>query len=135
MTKHRLAAGLASLAAGLNFLTAGLHFSAYSKVVSQAPTPDLSALMAALWLVSGIVLLIAALIAVAATPLFVVRRRAFLYLAASIPISIAGCQIAFLGFLAPTAILLVDGLLLVAAAELGRESQARPSVQTEPVRA
>ena len=127
MMKNRLASGLASFGAGINFLTAGLHFSRYTFVVSQATSPDLNALLAVLWISSGIMGFIAALIAVAATPLFVVRRRAFLWLAAMIPISIAICQMIFMGFLAPTALLLVDGLVLIVAAELGRAAQARPA--------
>ena len=132
MTRSRLATLLASAGAGLNFLTSGLHFSRYSFVVSQATSPDLNALLAVLWISSGIMGLIAALLAVAATPLFVVRRRAFLWLAAMIPISIAICQMMFMGFIAPTAILLVDGLLLAASAELGRTLQARPATAPLP---
>ena len=127
MTRTRIATALASFGAGLNFLIASLHFSRYSFVVSQATTADQQALLATLWIASGISGLIAGLIAVAATPLFVVRRRAFLWLAAAIPVSIAICQIVFMGFLAPTAILLVNGVVLVVAGELGKEAQPRPA--------
>ncbi len=126
MTRSRLASVLASVGAGLNFLISGLHFSRTSFVVSQAPTADLQALLAALWVAVGLMGLVAALLAVAATPLFVVRRRAFLWIAAAIPVSIAICQIAYLGFLVPTAILLVNGLVLIVSAELGRTLQPAP---------
>ena len=132
MTRSRLAAGLASFGAGLNFLISGLHFSRYAFVVSQGTTPDLQALLAVLWVSSGVMGMIAALIAVAATPMFVVRRRAFLWLSAMIPVSIAICQIIWMGFLAPTAILLVNGAVLIAAAELGRAAQARPAPLPTP---
>ena len=128
MTRNSLASGLASFGAGLSFLISGLHFSRYNFVVSQATTSDLQALLAVLWVASGIMGLIAALIAVAATPLFVVRRRAFLWLAAAIPVSIAICQIIWMGPIAPAYLLLLNGVVLVTAAELGRAGQARPVV-------
>jgi hypothetical protein len=82
--------------------------------------------MSALWVAGGISLIIAALLAVAATPLFIVRRRALLGIAALIPISIAAVQIAYLAFLPATGLLLVDAAVLVAAGELGHEYQPRP---------
>ena len=126
MTRTRLATGLASFGAGLNFLIASLHFSRYAFVVAQGTTPESQAMLSTLWIASGISGLIAGLIAVAATPLFVVRRRAFLWLAAAIPLSIAICQVIFLGFLVPTAFLLVISLVLIVAGELGKEAQPRP---------
>jgi hypothetical protein len=125
MTKQRVATVTAAIGAGLLFLTAGIHLSAYTAVVSQAPT-DLQPLMAALWVAGGATLVIAALLAVAATPLFIVRRRALLAIAALAPVSIAVLQIAYLGFLPPTALLLFDAAVLVAAGEFGRAHQPRP---------
>jgi hypothetical protein len=60
-------------------------------------------------------------------PLFVVRRRAILGLAALTPLSIAVLQIAYLGFLPPTALLLLDTAVLAVAGQLGVEHQPRPS--------
>jgi hypothetical protein len=125
MTKERVATVTAAVGAGLLFATAGVHLSAYSTVVTQAPT-ELQPLMSALWVAGGISLIIAALLAVAATPLFIVRRRALLGIAALIPISIAAVQIAYLAFLPATGLLLVDAAVLVAAGELGHEYQPRP---------
>jgi len=116
----------AAVGAGLLFLTAGLHHSAYSTVVGQAPA-DLQPLVAALWVAVGISLVIAALLAVAATPLFIVRRRALLGIAALVPLSIAGVQLAYLGFLPPTGLLLFDAVVLLVAGELGRQYQPRPT--------
>jgi hypothetical protein len=73
--------------------------------------------------------MISALLAIAATPLFIVRRRALLGIAALIPVSIAAVQIAYLGFLPPTALLLLDAVVLVMAGELGRAYQPRPVPQ------
>jgi hypothetical protein len=126
MTKQRVATVTAAIGAGLLFATAGLHLSAYSAVVSQAPT-DLQPLVAALWVAVGATLIIGAILAVAVTPLFIVRRRVLLAIAALAPLSIAVLQIAYLGFLPPTALLLFDAAVLIAAGELGRPHQPRPA--------
>jgi hypothetical protein len=125
MTKERAATVTAAIGAGLLFATAGVHLSAYSSVVAEAPT-DVRPLMAALWVAGGASLIISALLAVAVTPLFIVRRRALLGIAALTPLSIALLQIAYLGFLPPTALLLFDAVVLVVAGELGRARQPRP---------
>jgi hypothetical protein len=126
MTKQRVASVTAAIGAGLLFATAGFHFSGYSSVVGQTPT-DLRALMAAVWVAGGASLIISALLAIAATPLFIVRRRALLAIAALTPISIAAVQIGYLGFLLPTALLLLDAATLLVAGELGRAYQPRPA--------
>lgn len=126
VTRERLATLSASIGAGLVFATAGFHLSGYKSVVSRMPVEQ-QPLVAALWVAAGLSLGIAALLAVAVTPLFVVRRRALLYLAALTPLSIAALQLAYLGFLAPTALLLLDAIVLAAAGELGRACQPAPS--------
>jgi hypothetical protein len=125
MTKERVATVTATIGAGLLFGTAGFHLSRYSSVVAQTPT-DVRPLMSALWVAGGASLIISALLAVAATPLFIVRRRALLGIAALTPVSIAAVQIAYLGFLPPTALLLLDAAVLVVASELGRPYQPLP---------
>ena len=126
MTKDRAATLTASAGAGLLFATAAVHLSAYGSVVAQAPA-DFRGLVAALWVAGGTSLLIAALLTIAVTPLFIVRRRALLAIAALIPLSIALLQIAYLGFIPPTALLLVDTLVLLIAGELGRARQPVPA--------
>lgn len=130
MTRQRVATVTASIGAGLLFGTAGFHLSAYSSVVARAPT-ELRPLMAALWVAGGTSLIISALLAVAAAPLFIVRRRALLGIAALTPLSIAVLQIAYLGFLPPTALLLLDAAVLVVAGELGRAHQPLPVPHTK----
>lgn len=125
MTKARLATLTASIGGGLLSATAGFHLSGYSSVVSRAPT-DLQPLMAAAWVAAGVSLILSALLAIAVTPLFIVRRRALLWIAALTPLSIAVLQIVYLGFIPPTALLLLDAGLLVLAGELGRAQQPRP---------
>jgi hypothetical protein len=126
MTKERVATVTAAIGAGLLFVTAGFHLSGYSSVLAQTPT-DLRPLMAAVWVAGGASLIISALLVIAVTPLFIVRRRALLAIAALIPISIAAVQIAYLGFLVPTALLLLDAAVLLVAGELGRAYQPRPA--------
>jgi hypothetical protein len=126
MTKERLASLTASTGAGLVFATAGFHLSAYGAVTAQAPA-DLRPLMAALWVAGGVSLLLSALLVVAVTPMFIVRRRALLAIAALTPLSIAMLQVVYLGFLAPTALLLLDTAVLLAAGELGRARQPAPA--------
>jgi hypothetical protein len=127
MTKQRAATVTAAIGAGLLFATAVIHLSGYSTVVAQAPT-DLQPLMSAAWVAGGASLIISALLAVAVMPPFIVRRRALLGVAALTPVSIAAVQIAYLGFLPPTALLLLDAAVLVVAGELGRAYQPRPVV-------
>jgi hypothetical protein len=126
MTKERVATVTAAIGAGLLFATAGFHLSGYPSVLAQTPT-DLQPLMAAVWVAGGASLIISALLAIAVTPLFTVRRRALLAIAALTPISIAAVQIGYLGFLLPTAFLLLDAALLLVAGELGRAYQPRPA--------
>jgi hypothetical protein len=76
-----------------------------------------------MWIAAGASLVISALLTVAATPPFIVRRRALLGIAALTPLSMAVLQIVYLGFGAPTALLLLDTLVLLAAGELGRSRQ------------
>jgi len=125
MTKERLASLTASIGAGLLFATAGFHLSAYGSVTAEAPV-DLRPLMAALWIAGGVSLILSALLVVAATPMFIVRRRALLAISALTPLSIALLQVVYLGFLAPTALLLLDTAVLLVAGELGRTRQLAP---------
>ncbi len=129
MTRERIATLTASVGAALLFATAGLHFSAYGWIVTQTPT-DLQPLVSSLWVAIGASLIISALLTIAVTPLFVVRRRALLGIAALTPLSIALLQIVYLGFMSPTALLLLDTLVLLAGGELGRARQPIPAPVT-----
>jgi hypothetical protein len=122
----RAATLCASLGAALLCATAAFHLMGYESVVSRAPA-DQQPIVGAAWVAGGVSLILAALLAIAATPLFVVRRRAFLAIAALTPLSIAVLQIVYLGFIPPTALLLAAAALLLAAGMLGRASQARPT--------
>jgi hypothetical protein len=119
MSRDRIGSGLL-LVAGLGFLiTAGLHLTGFDSVlrlVSDVPD-DLKALGPALWLsfsldyvVLGLVLLAAWL---GATP-----SRLVVAAVAIAPIGAAWLQVQFLGFIPPTVILIVLGVLTFAAAGL-----------------
>src|ERR1700694_249665 len=125
MTKERLASLTASIGAGLVFATAAFHLSAYGSVTPQPPA-ELRPLMAALWVAGGVSLMLSGLLVVAVPPMFIVRRRALLSIAALTPLSIAILQVVYLGFHAPTALLLLDAAVLLAAGELGRARQRAP---------
>lgn len=114
MSKERAAVWGASLGAAMLFATAAFHMTGYRFVVGQAP-PDLQPLIAAAWVAGGASLTLAGVLAIAATPLFVVRRAVFLAIAASTPLSIAVLQVVYLGFIPPTALLLFDTAVLLAA--------------------
>lgn len=129
MTTERLATLTASAGAALLFASAGLHFNALGFIAAQA-APAIRPLLSALWIACGTSLVIAGLLTVAVTPLFVVRRRALLTVAALIPLSIAVLQVIYLGFMSPTALLLVDTALLLVAGHLGRARQPVPAVAT-----
>jgi hypothetical protein len=125
MTRERAATLSAGVGAGLLFATAFLHLSAYESVVSRSPA-DARPIIGAAWIAAGASLAIAALLAIAATPLFMVRRRALLSIAALTPLSIALLQVVYLGFIPPTFLLLVDGALLVTAGVLARGRSPAP---------
>jgi hypothetical protein len=125
MSKERLATITSSIGAGVMFATAGLHLSAYGSVTAQAPA-DGRPLLAALWVACGISLMLTAVLVIAVTPLQTIRRRAILLIAALTPLSIAVLQIAYLGFLPPTAILLLDAAVIIVAGQLGHAQQPVP---------
>lgn len=129
MGEHRAAFVTATVAAVLLFVTAAWHLSGTVAVASSAP-PELQPLMKALWLAAGISLLIAALLVVAATPVFIVRRGALLGIAALTPLSIAVLQLIYLGFIPPTVLLLLDAVLVMAAALLAHPRRAAPMPAT-----
>jgi hypothetical protein len=110
---------------GLLFATASLHFRAYGSVVNATPA-EAQPLVGAAWVAGGVSLIVSALLAIAATPLFMIRRRALLWISALTPLSIAALQLWYLGFIPPTALLIADGLLLIISGELGRQLQPIP---------
>ena len=127
MNRKRVGSILAVLASLGFFATAVLHGTGYNsvtKLAKLAPT-DLQALVPALWIAFGFNLAIVGLIVgvVALRPGN--AARLILVIAAICPVGAAGLQIWFLGFIAPTGILLgVGGLTLIASAALPPDAGA-----------
>jgi len=123
MTRQRAGSIVAALAAVGFIATAALHSTGYNSVTRlamQSPT-EFHALVPALWLAFAFDLTVVGLIVgvVALRPS--TTGRLILAIAAACPISAAGLQLWFLGFIPPTGILLgVGGLTLVAAGVLPR---------------
>jgi hypothetical protein len=113
-----MAVWTARVGVGLLMGTAIFHLSAYDSVVGRSPG-DTQPLIGAAWIAGGASLVLAGLLVVVATPVFVVRRAAFLLIAALTPLSIAILQILYLGFIPPTGLLLLDAAAVIASALLG----------------
>ena len=118
MTRHRAGSIQAAIAA-VGFLgTATLHSTGYSSVVDLAAgvPSELGVLMPALWLVFSLDLAVLGLIVAAVAWRPFGGTRLILGLAALSPLGAAGLQLTSIGFVPPTAILLVVALLSVSAA-------------------
>ncbi len=123
MTRRKIGSIVAGVAA-MGFLgTAALHSTGYNAItrLSEGAAPELQALAPALWLAFSFELitlgLIVAVIALRPSP----SGRLILAIAALAPISTAGLQLRFLGFVPPTAILFgIGALALIAAGVLPR---------------
>lgn len=125
MDQRQAASVTATVAAALLVATAAWHLSGTEAVASSTPA-ELQPLMKALWLAAGTSLLLTALLVVAVTPVFIVRRRALLWIAALTPLSIAVLQLIYLGFIPPTAMLLLDALVVAAAGQLAPKRTPTP---------
>ncbi len=120
MTRERVGSGLAGLGALGCLATAWLHGTGYASISELAADgPEgLQPLMQALWVSFSFHMIIMGLVIA-----YVAWRRPagggiILTLAALSPISMAGLQIAYLGFIPPTAILLTLGAITLLAAGL-----------------
>lgn len=122
MTRAAISRSLAGVAAAGFLATAWLHSTGYGSVkeLARGSHPDLQAVAPALWLAFSVDLvvvgLIVAVIAIRPTPV----GRVILAIAACSPLAGAGLQLVFIGFVPPTAILLVLGTITLLAAALLR---------------
>jgi hypothetical protein len=118
---ERLSTWLAWSGAALYLITALLHHLGYgpiTQLAEQGPE-DLRPLVPPLWLSFSASLIVLALIILAVARAPNPYRRRVLVLAACGPIVGAALQLAYLGFIPPTAMLLVDGLVVLGAAAGG----------------
>ncbi len=114
----------------LGFLgTAALHGTGYRSVARAATQIEgvLGAAVPALWLMFSLDLLVLGLVAgtVAARPGR--SARPILAFAALCPLGAAALQIRFIGFVAPTAVLLALGAITALAAAIGPDRRVRRS--------
>ena len=118
MKSHKTASMLAWIAAVLYVVTAAWHQSglaSISALAAQGPR-GLQPLVAALWVSFGVSLVVLALIIALCARSASPDRRLVLAAAALGPLSGAVLQLAYHGFIAPTALLLLDAAVAFAAA-------------------
>lgn len=123
MTRQKAGSIIAAVASVGFIATAALHSTGYKSVTQLAmrSPAELQALVPALWLAFALDLTVVGLIVgvVALRP--GATGRLILGMGAACPLSAAGLQLWFLGFIPPTGILLgIGGLTLVAAGILPR---------------
>jgi hypothetical protein len=128
MTRARLGSILAALAAVGYLATAWLHSTGYDSVteLAAAGPSDLAALAPALWLVFSLDLVILGLIVAVTAWRPTGPARLVLLVAAFGPLGAAALQLRYLGFIPPTAILLVLGALTLVAAAVTEAHPATP---------
>jgi len=129
MQRHKLSNLLIYVTAGLMALTGLLHLSGYSGVNAAAQatgSADVQQLLPLLWLVVGVDLVVTGLIVALVAFENSNGGRLVLFAAAISPIAAAGLQVVYLGFIPPTALLLLDGALAIASA-VWREPRRRRS--------
>lgn len=117
MTRLRVGRAVSGLAA-LGFLaTAVLHGSGTSVVRLAQESPGvLRQVVPALWLAFSVDLSVVGLIVAIAAFRPAASSRSILAVASACPLSAAGLQVRYIGFVLPTAILITVGLLTLAGA-------------------
>ncbi len=120
MTRQRVGSTLCLLTAVLLLATAAFHHTGFRYVSRLAgdAAPELRPLVPPLWLAFSASLVVLALIAAIAARRPAPGGRAILLIIALFPAAAAALQVRYLGFIPPTAILLVDAAVAIAAALL-----------------
>lgn len=129
MTRQRLGNILIYTTAGLLVASGGLHLSAYAQINALAQSSgvtELHALVPVLWLVMGVDLVTVGLIVGLVAFENSNGGRYVLFAVAICPLGAALLQMVYLGFIAPTALLLLDGAMAIASATV-REPRRRRS--------
>lgn len=120
MTRPRLAVIVSRASACGFFLVAALHGSAYGRVMGMAPpgSESFRSVVSVLWLSGSADLVAFGLVLLAMARASGTVPALVTAFAAISPLVVAGLQVAFLGFLPPTAMLLALGALTLWAALL-----------------
>src|SRR5262245_4978806 len=129
MNKLRTTNILIGITAALLLITGALHLSAAGQIgalASSATPPDVRALLPLLWIAFGIDLVMLAFIVGAIGYENSTGGRLALAAVAIGPIGAAVLQVIYLGFIPPTALLFLDGVMALACAWM-REPRRRRS--------
>jgi len=130
MNRLRAANFLIGTTAILLIVSGALHLSVFSGSISplaQSATPeDIRAILPASWLAFGIDLIVLGLVVAAIGIENATGGRYALAAIALAPLGAAALQLVYFGFIAPTALLLLDGVLAMACAWI-REPRKRRS--------
>jgi hypothetical protein len=112
--------------------TAAWHQSGYTWVTTLAAqaSPDVEPLMAALWVSFALTLVLTAGLVLVVARVGAPNRAAVLAIAALSPLGGAAVQLAYIGFMAPTALLLADALMILIAAAAGHSPRSVPAAAT-----
>ena len=118
MTRRRVAAITAYIGAAMVLGTAAWHQSGYTWVTTLAAqaSPDVEPLMAALWVSFALTLVLTAGLVLVVARVGAPNR--------------AAVQLAYIGFMAPTALLLADALMILIAAAAGHSPRSVPAAAT-----
>ena len=129
MARARLASLLGYAAGGLLTLTALFHLSGlgYVQRLAAAAGGDLKAIVPALWLAFSVSLLVAALVAVVVAHRPEPTYWLVLLSVALAPAAAVILQVIFVGFGLPSAALLLDTVVLIAASVALRQLSPRPA--------
>ena len=90
--------------------------------LAAATTGDAGTLLPMLWVAFGVTLAVAALIVGLVAWRLARGDQWILAATALLPLSAAALQVTYIGYIPPTALLLLDGLLVLVSAELARRS-------------
>ena len=129
MTRQRLGGVLTGIAAAGFLATAAFHTTGYSSVVNAAALAPgrVRALLPMLWLVISFDFAVLGMIVAVVAFRPEGPARSILSVAALSPFAAAGLQIRFFGFILPTAILIVVGVLTLICAIVLPSTRVKPA--------
>jgi hypothetical protein len=129
MTGAKRGVALTWLTAVLFIATAGLHHTGYPEVrdLARETGGDVAILMPMLWLFFSIELVILAAVALIVARRPTATHGTILVLLGLVPLTAAVLQLVYIGFIPPTAILLFDALVAIAAGVTVRSAALPPA--------
>jgi hypothetical protein len=130
MKRRTIGSALAWLTSALFIATAAIHHTGFSGVSALATETggDVAILMPMLWLFFSIELVILGAIAAMIARKPSADHGTILMLLAFVPAAAAALQLVYIGFIPPTAILIFDALVAIAAGAAMRWATSSPSL-------